>query len=644
MSMNRLKALKPRDGHTLQAGIIARISGCQNQKEISLEDQVDHAKEEVARLYDEGQVEYVTIATKGKGERLDRPELGEIAALLRSRRLDLLVLEDIGRLIRGADAVRLFGIAVDHGVRVIAPNDCIDTAEDSWEEDVIAACRDHVGHNAHTSKRLKHKLMNRFKRHGGAPARPTFGYEVPEGAKTYGDWLKADDATPILVELFQRLRGGSNFSEAARWFNAKGVSIGKYHRNKKWDCRMVARLVRNPILKGTPYRGGRHTVKHHETGRRISVKNPAGPTFIDCPHLAHVPAELFDEVNAILVIRNRGLGRKTVNGADPRAGVSRKYTCFPGQHARCGVCRRLFYWGGHGQAEHMMCSGSRDYNCWNAATFDGREAARRVADEVLTQALPEFDAAFLEQVNAEAEAARLSRAAGLSEANRELAEVDRKLENVRKAAADGMFSEMLKETATQLWGERARLAARIHRLKQQPQMEVVLPPADELRMRATEVMRNFVADSPESRDVMRRLVPKLVVIPHRLCDGGQVVHRALLVLDIGALLDECVDPAGPGGTLRREVTIDLFEPPQRVKHRQAILQKCGEGLTAAHAARELGITKTAAQNALRLDRRMREFGLTDPYVRLTAPPADGRLKRHLHEQFSFNPLPDAEAA
>jgi hypothetical protein len=132
---------------------------------LSLDDQVDHAKQEVTGLY-QGPVEYRVIATKGKGERLDRPELTEVETLLRTRCLDLLVVEDIGRLVRGAEAVRLCGIAVDHGTRVLAPNDCIDTSEETWEEDVISACRDHVGHNAHTSKRLKHKLMNRLTDHG----------------------------------------------------------------------------------------------------------------------------------------------------------------------------------------------------------------------------------------------------------------------------------------------------------------------------------------------------------------------------------------------------------------------------------------------------------------------------------------------
>ncbi len=54
----------PRNGHVLEAGIVARISGCQNQKELSLEDQEDHGKEEVAEMYD-GLVRCRVIATKG---------------------------------------------------------------------------------------------------------------------------------------------------------------------------------------------------------------------------------------------------------------------------------------------------------------------------------------------------------------------------------------------------------------------------------------------------------------------------------------------------------------------------------------------------------------------------------------------------
>ena len=101
MGRRKRSELRPRNGRTLMVGIVARISGGPNQKELSLDDQVDHAKQAVADLYG-GPVEYVVIATTGKGERLDRPELARVEELLRSRRLDLLVVEDLGRLVRAA--------------------------------------------------------------------------------------------------------------------------------------------------------------------------------------------------------------------------------------------------------------------------------------------------------------------------------------------------------------------------------------------------------------------------------------------------------------------------------------------------------------------------------------------------------------
>jgi site-specific DNA recombinase len=344
MSRHHDPSLRPRNGHTLVVGVVARISGGPNQKDLSLDDQVDHAKDVVAELYD-GPVEYRVISTKAKGERLDRPELEQIEAMLRSRELDLMIADDIGRMVRGTEAVRLCGIAVDHATRVIAPNDCIDTAEESWEEDVISACRDHVGHNAHTSKRLKQKLMNRFKKFGGATPREIYGYLKPEGSRTYDDWQKVAEATAIYPEWFLRLRADRNCSAVADWLNEKEVPPGKYCRRKKWDGAMVRRVTANTLLKGKPGRGHTRTVKHHETGRRVAVKNPQGAHYLEYPHLAHVEEDLFDEVNALLEGSNRGLGRPRVDGVDPRQGVPRKRTRFPGQHACCWYCGREYVWG-----------------------------------------------------------------------------------------------------------------------------------------------------------------------------------------------------------------------------------------------------------------------------------------------------------
>jgi len=634
--------MKPRNGHTYQIGIVARISGCQGQKEVSLEDQIDHGKEEARQYCDGGlPVNYRTISTKGKGESLDRPELDEIETMLRSGGLDLLVVEDLGRLVRGTEASRLCGIAVDHKVRVIAPNDCIDTADPNWEEDVIGACRDHVGHNAHTSKRLKHKMKNRFVKMGASMARPIYGYSVPKDAKTYNDWLKDETATAVLLELFRRYKAYSNFSVLADWLNKTGVPTGPYDRTKRWDSAKVRRLMSNPLLKGLAWRGSRHTVKHHETGRRISVKNPAGPVYYSCPQLAHVPEILWDEVNEIRQIRNRGLGRKPVDGNDPRAGITRKRTVFPGQHARCGICGRFFYWGGHGKKSGMMCSGVREYQCWNAMSFNGYFASKAIMLSVIQklEELPEFDATLLEKLNQEAESMKSQSSTKLVAAEQELHVLMQRIGRLVDAISQTGLDDDLQAKLLDLKTQRFQLQQLVQTLKEVPGQAVTIPPMASLKQRVGDALQKLAGESPEFGQLMNRVITDLKVYPYRICDGNRIVMRAQFIFNLVPFVGASVVPGEAEAVLRHEMTVDLFEPPQRVQYRERVVYLQQSGVAIKEAARQLGITQVAAQNAIKLHRFMEEQGIRDPFVAMREPPADDtKMKRHLHPRYDFHSL------
>jgi hypothetical protein len=641
----RSEALVPRNGHTLVVGVVARISGGPNQKELSLDDQVDHAKQVVAELYD-GPVEYRVVATKGKGERLDRPELAEVEDMLRSGALDLLIAEDIGRIVRGTAASELCGIAVDHGTRVIAPNDCIDTAEDAWEGEVISACRDHVGYNAHTSKRLKQKLMNRFKHGRGAAARPVYGYVVPEGAKSYDEWQKDPAATEVYREWFLKLKEDANCSAVADALNAKTVATGPYARRTTWDAKMVRRLTRNPLLKGAPGRGFKHTVKHHGSGRRVSVKNPAGPIFRECPHLAHVDPDLWDEVNRLLDEANAGFGRKPVNGADPLRGRPKKRTRFPGRHARCWYCGRQFVWGANGVAENLMCSGAREWRCWNSIGVDGAAAGAAAAKALREELehLEGFDGQFRGLVE---EAGRRGGADG----DRRRAELDR----ARAALAAGRTNlcdaitaygprPMFEEKVAALDAEEKRLERERRELERLRGRAPVLPGSvAELRREFEEQARDLAADSPEFGALLRRLVPEFYVYLVRLCDGGHLLPRARATLSLAGVVPDARRAPGVAALLTHTVTLDLFEPPQRERIRAEAVRLAGTGLDQRQIARQLPepATQAAVSQAIALDRRMRTLGLDTPYVLVGDPPSDyPKLRRHHNAKYRFEPLPD----
>ena len=339
--------LKPRNGHTLIVGIVCRISGCANQKELSLEDQEDHAKEAVKELYD-GPVEFDVISTVGKGESLDRPELERIEKAMHSGKYDLFVFDDLSRLIRGGEAARLLGVGVDHGTRSICLDDGIDTIEPTWEEDALNACSENVAHNERTSKRIKQKTANRFRKFGGPTGRPIAGYIVPEGAKTYAEWRKDETATPVIQQGKEILKKDLDYSPVADFFNEQNFPVGPYCRRTKWDGKMVRRFYSNSLLKGKPQRGAKHTVKKYDTGRRVSVTNPNGPNYFDAPHLAHMSEEEFDELQKLLAAAHAHHGRPKLNGVDPLLGRPRKHSQFPGLHSQCWYCGCHYVWGGNG--------------------------------------------------------------------------------------------------------------------------------------------------------------------------------------------------------------------------------------------------------------------------------------------------------
>ncbi|HEX8911280.1 MAG TPA: recombinase family protein [Humisphaera sp.] len=631
--------MKPRNGHTLVVGIVARISGCANQKELSLDDQVDHAKHVVADLY-EGPVEYVVIATTGKGERLDRPELEQIEAALRAGGQDLMVMEDLGRLCRGIEAVRLFGVAVDHGTRAISPNDAVDTAEPTWEEDALAACRDHVAHNAHTSKRLKQKLMNRFLKFGGATARPIAGYAVPADARTYDDWRKQDAATAVIREGLRRLGQDMNCEAVAEFFNAvpydggTGFPPGPYCRRRTWDGKMVRRLYRNRLLGGAPGRGFRHTVKRHESGRRVSVANPGGPQFQHCPHLAHVDLAELDAVNLALAGRNGRLGRRG-------GGGTRRRTRFPGGVGTCGYCGRPHVWGGNGTAGNLMCSGSRAWRCWCSVGYDGARAAA-AAVRAITEALQELNALDGQFKDLLRRAARDGGDAGDRRAKlaREEADLARRKLNVRAMMAELGPKPLVLEAVKAVEAEEARLAAGRRDLDRLERGTLNCPgSADALRRLFEEHCGRLASDSREFNNLLSALVPTFEVRLVRLVDGGHPLPRAELTIRLDGLAPDLAHVPEVPEFLTRRVTVDLFEPPQRAAIRARAVALAAEGLGQREVAARLGVTQTAVHDALDLERTMRARGLADPYVPLAEPPADyPKLRRHRNRKYRFERL------
>jgi hypothetical protein len=486
--------------------------------------------------------------------------------------------------------------------------------------------------------------MNRFLKSGGAMAREIYGYIVPDDAETYDDWQKDPEAAPIIQEAAKRLRATLNCSAVADWLNSESVPVGPYCQNKKWDGKMVRQFFEKTVLKGRPGRGFKTTVKHHETGRRVAVKNPKGPKFIECPGLAHLEPDEFDALNLALAQQNAGLGRKPVNGEDPLLGRPRKRTVFPGQHARCWYCGRQCVWGGNGMTENLMCAGARDWLCWNSIGFPGALARQAVIEAITTRLyqLDAFEAQFGEMVKAAGEAG----SGGLSERWTRLLRAEehlkREQENLKATMKAFGPVGMVQEAIAELEAKEKELSRERRLLEKSQTRRLDLPESlSQLRDVLTREFDQQAAESPEFGDLLRKMIPEFHVFLVRLCDGGHLLPRAKVKLDLAGSFEDVDRVPGLRGLLSQDLTFDLFRPPQREQIRVEAVKLAAQKRPHRQIAQMLPgkPTATAVSNALALHRKMQELGLASPYVVVEQPPDDySKLRRHRNGKYHFTPL------
>jgi hypothetical protein len=634
-------ALVARDGRKLKVLAICRISTL-NQDQRSLDDQEASYRGWVAE-HTRLPCELTPLKSQGSGECLDRQDYLHAIELVESRQYDLVITEDLARICRRVHAHIFCENCEDHDTRLIALNDHVDTGREDWRLGSFFAVMRHEAYNQDTSRRIRRTLRNRFSQ-GGVFQCAIYGYLKPKGAKGEDEVRKDPAATPIYEGWFKRLENGATYAEVADWLNAQAIAPGPHCRKPCWDGPMVARVTHNPILMGLRVRNAKISRRVNRTGRHRSVKAPPEERLErHCPHLAFFEQAYYERVVRMADRRNAKYRRKGADGTDTRKDVPKKRTVWPGQHLRCGVCGRAYYWTGLKQRRWIVCSGAQQYKCWNSLALNGGQAGRLLAGAILAevQSLPEHDACFLDMVRGELEAARSQEGHRRQELQRRREELARQISRVTDAVAEMGGGRSLLEKLRSLEVEQEQVEEEAAALSRAPAPEVTLPSINRIKEAAAELFASFAAESPEVHRLMQNLIADLKVYPYRLCDGGAVVLRARFTLRLASLVPGTAASGGWEGWLRRGMQVDLFDPPQRAVYRERVVQMRASGMTERQVADQLGITQTAVQRAAALDRRMRQLRVTDPYQPVREPPDDyNKLRRHRHPRYRFVPLSD----
>ena len=175
-----------------------------------------------------------------------------------------------------------------------------------------------------------------------------------------------------------------------------------------------------------------------------------------------------------------------------------------------------------------MCNGARAHRCWCGVTIDGPLAARKIAEAIAREieALEDFDPNYEAILNEEAQRVNDSLDATIRETKAALDRNQREIDHVLTEIRAGNASQMLREDLSRLEKERAQLESDRDEAERTRVVKIVLPSAEELKRQYHEAFKDLAVDSYRFARKMRLLVPRIVVFPYQLCDGGRLVLRA----------------------------------------------------------------------------------------------------------------------
>jgi DNA invertase Pin-like site-specific DNA recombinase len=627
---------RPKNGRKFKTIGVCRISR-PSQDVLSLADQEAYYREHLDRILKVDNYELLAISGRGSGQYLDREEYLDLCQKIKSGEYDMVICEDLGRIVRRIHAYVFCELAEDFATRVLAINDFVDTNDPNWRQAAFFASYRHESYCRDTSQRIQRTLRNRF-REGRVFQCEIFGYVKPHAKATDSEVAKNRDAELIFNEVFDRLEDGHSYSQVANWLNANSIPTGRYCRLKKWNGAMLKRIVFNPILKGERVRNRRVTVRINRTGRPRTIPAPVEHHLSrTVPHLKFIEAERYDRLIRVLTARNAKYRRAENIGMDPRAGISRRRTRWPGQHIRCGVCGRLFVYGGHGQRDRMMCNGAREYKCWNGMTISGPDVASRVAAQIRQHIaqLPDFDREWVEAFEAE-------RTQRVEADNHQLHELRSELTSVTRQRANRL--ELLDRlgmsdaTVADIRACELRIAQiqdEISQVESTQHLAPSLPSIGAINDVANEVFDNLAIESEEFAQLIRQVVRDFYVLPFRLADGGLVQPKVIYTANLGALLGDHHDLP----LLDITGVVDLTSTPKRAEHLADVVRMVGDGRKHADIAHSLGIFKSEVGYAMRLHRKMMELGTNKPWVpMLTADQVIDYFPRVRSSRFKFEPL------
>lgn len=573
------------------------------------------------------------------GELHSRPGIDLVRAGIQDRHWDLIVVEDSSRLFRGvAPCMDLVGWAADQRIRVICINDCVDTANEDWQQRLEEAQRHHGQANYYTRFRIKRShdglwrmgaaigpLRPGYRRYQQNPASP----KSPKFDEIDPQWM------PIVIEAFQMVAMERPLEDVAAYLTQAGLPKVSNALTSRWTDRNVLSLIRCEQYRGVEYFRKEVSTKKYRTGQSKSIRNPH-PEKIEereMPHLRMVEDWLWYRANEVIDSRARPSVPRS--GPDhPLFGVPRNSRGLLSNVFVCGICGSKMYAEGRNEGGYR-CSAARRGDCWNKTTCLRDLAHQRICasvSEALLLASPEVAGVLIQQVQS-----LLADQDHFREELRKLAKQRTELGIRQQRLVDAITDSesrpaFVDEAIAKLAAEEQSLSRDEQRLTSQMSERRAVPERDEIEQRIRK-MGFCVNAEPERAKV---LLPQILdgpirAVPYQPFGNRNVVLKAefrlrlarLLPDELRLMLSAVANTFDTPLLNTKELTVELFQrskPQEFALQALAYCRASNVAPTLEQIAARLGISKRAAHLALQLGKQLYAAGLSDPFVRLTARP------------------------
>ena len=635
-------------GLRLRVCIYARFS-TDEQDETSITDQIRLCRKLLESFDIECEIiEYSDSAMSG--ELRDRPGINQVREAVEARRIDLLICEDSSRVFRNETACfELVETAVDLGVRVICIGDDVDTAEEGWDERLHDAQRHHSRSNYYLRRRLNRKVDSLWEMgaavvalHPGHTRKPT----VParDGEPAEGPFFDEIDPRwkPVIYGAYERVANHEPVWLVGNWLSEQGLPKRSKNSDPSWTAKDVIALIRRKIYRGVEEFGVTVTVKKHRTGKSTHARNdPKNVRTRPMKHLAIVPDWLWQKANA--AIDSRKTRPDPPHGAaHPLSGIPRDSRGPLSTLFVCDVCGGKMHATGRTKGGYR-CSCAHGPDCWCKATAERSVTHSKISQAIIGQ-LEAFGGA-LESIVREIEKMPTGdkywqdEEAGLLDQERKLQakciRLGDLIDEVDEAAPHTRKPKTLLNKLCRLEYELEQVQATLEEFRARRAATVPVPSQEQIERSIRDSVSTLLQMNRCTRVLLERLVPgKIRAVPYQQFDSAKVVLRAEFSLNLIAAMPEQWIASLNQSSLAAladklppiSVVVDLFEPSNAPAFAMRVMQLSeqkndrGKMKTFEEIGKELGISKRSAHLAVELGRKMRAAGITDPYIRLSAPP------------------------